>query len=158
MKLLLRSLDEKLNPLRRMADKIGAPLVDLSIRLYMGQIFFRSGWQKLQSAINHDWGSTVYLFQDVHPIPHVPAEIAAVLGTMNEVGLSSLLMLGLFGRFAAAGLLVMTAVIQFAVPASYDIASPEHYYWLLLLAVIFVRGAGTLSLDALLRRFISSAK
>jgi putative oxidoreductase len=155
---LLRTVDEKLNPLRHMADKIGAPLLDCGIRLYMGQIFLRSGWQKLQSALNDDWGSTVYLFQDIHPIPHIPAHIAAVAGTAGEVALPILLIAGLFGRFAAAGLIVMTMVIQFIVPASYEISSPTHYLWMLLLAVIFVRGAGALSLDTLLRRFISSAK
>jgi putative oxidoreductase len=151
---LIRKIDRAIDPLRTLADKVGAPLLDLGIRLFMAQIFFSSGWLKFKNYINHDWGSTVYLFKEVHPIPGVPPAFAAVAGTCGELGLSTLLAIGLFGRFAAAGLIVMTCVIQFLVPASYGIANPEHYYWILLLAVIFVRGPGLISLDALLRRFL----
>ncbi len=48
----------------------------------------------------------------------------------------------------------MTLTIQFLVPASYDIASPEHYYWMLLLAVALIKGPGAISLDNLIRRFL----
>jgi putative oxidoreductase len=148
----IRKIDKAIDPLRALADKVGAPLLYLGIRLFMAQIFFASGWLKFKNFLNHDWGSTIYLFKEVHPIPGVPPHIAAIAGTTGELGLSTLLALGLFGRFAAAGLIVMTCVIQFLVPASYGIANPEHYYWMLLLAVIFVRGPGIISLDGLLRR------
>lgn len=154
---LARKVDKAFDPLRAIADKIGAPLLDLTIRLYMARIFFQSGWLKFNNFLNGDWGSTVYLFQDVHPIPGVPANIAAVAGTTGELVFSSLLALGLFGRFGAAAMIVMTFVIQFIVPASYDIASPEHYYWMLLLGVIFIRGPGVISMDYLLRRCLRFA-
>lgn len=147
-------LDNMIAPLRRFADKIASPLLDLAIRLFMANIFFKSGWLKFKNFLNGDWGSTVYLFQDIHPIPGVPAHIAAVAGTAGELVLPVLLALGLFGRFGAAGLLIMTLTIQYLVPASYDIASPEHYYWMLLLAVALIKGPGAISLDNLIRRFL----
>ena len=103
---------------------------------------------------HHDWSTTVYLFKEIHPIPGVPAHIAAVAGTAGELGLPVLLAFGLFGRFAAAGLIVMTCVIQFLVPAKYELTDPEHYLWILLLGVILLRGPGAISLDALLRRWL----
>ncbi len=150
----VQKIDKAIDPLRAIADKIGAPLLYLAIRLYMAQIFFQSGWLKFNNFRNGDWGSTVYLFQDVHPIPGVPANIAAVAGTTGELVLSGLLTLGLFGRFAAAGMIAMTLVIQFIVPASYEIANPEHYYWMLLLAVILIKGPGMISADYFLCRWL----
>jgi len=149
-----QKIDKALNSLRTIADKIGAPLLYLTIRLYMAEIFFRSGWLKFKNFRNGDWGSTVYLFQDIHPIPGVPANIAAVAGTTGELVLSGLLTLGLFGRVAAAGMIAMTLVIQFIVPASYEIANPEHYYWILLLAVILIKGPGVISADYFLCRWL----
>ena len=154
----IRKIDRAIGPLRTLADKVGAPLLCLGIRLFMAQIFFASGWLKFKNFLNHDWGSTVYLFKEVHPIPGVSPHIAAVMGTTGELGLSTLLAFGLFGRFAAAGLIVMTCVIQFLVPASYGIANPEHYYWMLLLAVIFVCGPGPIALDGLLCRWLRREK
>lgn len=140
--------------LRTFADKIASPLLDLTIRLFMASIFFKSGWQKFQTFLNDDWGSTVYLFQDIHPLPFLPAESAAVMGTGGELVFSTLLALGLFGRLGAAGLLVMTLTIQFIIPAEYGIANPDHYMWMLLLAVLLVKGPGALSVDRLICKFL----
>jgi putative oxidoreductase len=150
----VQKIDKAIDPLRVIADRIGTPLLYLVIRLYMAQIFFQSGWLKFKNFLNDDWGSTVYLFQDIHPIPGISANIAAITGTAGELVLSGLLILGFFGRFAAAGMIAMTLVIQFVVPASYEIANPEHYYWILLLSVIVVRGAGVFSVDHLLCRWL----
>lgn len=147
-------MNARLTPLQKCADKILSPFLDLAIRLFMANIFFKSGWLKFQSFLNDDWASTVYLFQDIHPVPGIPAELAAVMGTAGELGLSVMLALGLFGRFGAVGLIIMTAVIQFAVPASYEIANPDHYMWMLLLAVILVKGSGMISIDHLIRCWI----
>lgn len=140
-------IETMLNPFRHFANKVASPLLDLAIRLFMANIFFQSGWLKFKNFLNDDWGSTVYLFQDIHPIPGIPADIAAIAGTAGELGLSVLLAFGLFGRFAAAGLIVMTAVIQFVIPTSYGMANPDHYFWMLLLAVILIKGSGIISLD-----------
>lgn len=153
----LRRLDSTyINPVRTLSDRWAAPVVDLMIRLFMADIFFGSGWLKFKNFLNGDWAATVYLFQDIHPLPGVPAGLAAVAGTGGELVLPVLLALGLFGRLGAAGLIAMTAVIQFVVPASYGVANPDHYMWMLLLGVIVVRGSGRLSADCLIRRSLSS--
>jgi putative oxidoreductase len=153
-----RRFDTHIDPLRTAARQWASPLLDLVIRLYMSSIFFKSGWLKFKNFLNHDWGSTIFLFEEAHPIPGIPADIAAIAGTAGEMALPILLTLGLFGRFAAGGLLLMTTMIQFAVPAEYGIMNEMHYLWMLLLAVIVVKGPGAFSLDHLLIKFIRKGK
>jgi len=100
-----QKIDKSIDPLRAIAGKVGASLLYLVIRLYIAQIFFQSGWLKFNNFRNGDWGSTIYLFQDIHFIPGVSANIAAIAGTAGELVLSGLLTLGLFGRLAAAGMI-----------------------------------------------------
>jgi putative oxidoreductase len=129
------------------AERVAAPVVDLAIRILIGMVFFRSGLQKLE-----DWDSTVFLFQEEYKVPILPPEVAAGLGTFNELTMPILLIVGLAARLATLPLIGMTLVIQFVLGASnpaYD--SVEHFYWLALLAVILVRGPGALSLDRLVR-------
>ncbi|HBR69354.1 MAG TPA: hypothetical protein DEA55_08280 [Rhodospirillaceae bacterium] len=143
-----------LEPLRILANNFLSPLLVLGIRLFMADIFFTSGLIKFKSFLNGQWDTTVYLFRDVHPLPGIPAELAAIGGTGGELVLPILLALGLFGRAGAAGLLVMTAVIQFAIPAEYGLMNADHYLWMMLLAVPLVMGPGKFSLDHLLLKFI----
>jgi len=147
-----KNLNHKLDPWRVYADKFVAPVLYLIIRLYIAQIFFQSGLLKFQNLLNGNWEATVGQFADLYPVPGLPASVAAVMGTAGEIVLPILLAFGLFGRFAALGLIGMTCVIQFLVPEDYGVANDIHYYWLMLLAVIVVRGAGTLSLDHLIQR------
>ncbi len=154
---MLTKIDNMIEPLRKIANSTLSPLLVLGIRLYMANIFFKSGQIKFKSFQNGQWDSTIYLFEDIHPIPGVPAELAAAGGTVGELVLPALLALGLFGRVGAAGLIVMTAVIQFGIPAEYDMKNPDHYFWMMLLAVPFIMGPGKLSLDHLLLKFIRKA-
>ena len=124
-----------------------APLTDLALRLYMANIFFKSGWLKFQNYMNGDWDSTLFLFEEVHPVPFLPVDVAAVMGTAGELGLSILLALGLFSRFGALGLLVMTAVIQIVMPTPH-----VHIIWAIMLATILAHGGGTLSIDTFIKR------
>lgn len=150
-----QAINRSIDPLRKIAHDIGEPLLLLAIRLFMADIFFTSGLLKFKNFLNGDWASTVYLYSDIHPVPGFPPAIAAVAGTAGELILPVLLALGLFGRFGAAGLIVMTCVIQFLVPASYGFATTENYYWILLLAVPLVFGPGRISVDAAIRCCIS---
>ncbi len=61
-----------------------------------------------------------------------------------------LLVLGLLTRLAALVLLGMTAVIEIFV---YPQAWPTHVQWVAMLLVLLCRGAGTVSLDHLIRQF-----
>ncbi len=128
-------------------------LVLLAIRLWMGEIFLQSGWNKLQDILNGNMDSVVELFEYVHPVPGIPPEIAAPLGTGGELVLGASLVLGLFSRFAAAGLIVMTVFIQLALPQI-----NTHMLWGLMFAVVLTRGGGALSADALLLKRLCKSK
>lgn len=154
MKTFLTSIDAGIEPLRKISDSFASPLLDLGIRLYMAKIFFTAGHIKLEKLMNEGWEEFVVPFQEYYPIPGIPADIAAPMAMAGELGLSVLLALGLFGRFAAAGLLIMTMAIQYLVPAEYGIQNVQHYFWMFLFSVILFKGAGAFSLDALLVKWL----
>lgn len=132
-----------LRTLRDVAETWLAPIVLLAIRLWMADIFFRSGLLKIQ-----DLGSATFLFTEVHPVPLLPPVLAAYIATAVELVASTLLALGLCARLAALPMLAMTLVIQFIVGAN-DPAFhvDEHYYWMFLLIIVIAFGPGALSLD-----------
>ncbi len=150
MKNFTQTIDSALNPLRSFSENWASPALDLGIRLYMANIFFNSGWLKFQKLLNEGWDAFLVPFQEYHPIPGFPAEFAAPMATGAEIVLSVLLAFGLFGRLAAGGLLAMTIVIQYLVPAEYGIMNQIHYFWMFLFMVILFKGPGRFSLDALL--------
>jgi len=158
MKAILQKTDGLIAPLRTIAHKFASPFLDLAIRLYMAQIFFKSGWLKLQNHLNDDWGSTVFLFEETHPLPGIAPDMAAVMSTAGELFLPVLLAFGLFTRFGAAGLLIMTMTIQFLIPADYEIAHPTHYLWMLLLAVPLIKGPGPISIDRFIVKWLQKSK
>jgi putative oxidoreductase len=146
-----KKIDNMIEPLRHVAKVAGSPLFDLSARFYVGWAFLKSGLNRFGSFTNGTWEDQVFLFTEEHPVPGIPGEVAAVLGTGGELMLPVLLVLGLFGRFAAAGLLIMTAIIEFTY-----IHATDHILWAFLLGMIFIKGAGPLSLDHLLVKWVSS--
>jgi putative oxidoreductase len=103
-------------------------------------IFFMSGLAKLD-----DFEGTIELFEEDWVIPLIPAEPAAYLATAGELVLPVLLILGLFTRMGALGLLVMTIVIQ-----TFAIQDPQHYIWMLALGLLLGYGGNKISLDNLL--------
>ncbi|BAI74587.1 hypothetical protein AZL_a10560 (plasmid) [Azospirillum sp. B510] len=124
-------------------DRHAAPLFDLAVRLTMAPIFFRSGLQKIG-----DWPATVFLFQEEYRVPLLPPDAAALLAAATELTMPVLLVLGLATRLAALPLLAMALVIQFVLGAENPaFSNPQHYFWMLLLAGLIVRGGGRLSLD-----------
>ena len=132
-------------------ERYGAPLWDLAVRLWITQVFFASGLVKIR-----DWDSTLYLFAEEYKVPILPVDVAATLGTTFELGMPILLTLGLFSRLAALPLIAMTCIIQFVLGAANpDYDHVEHAYWLFLLASIVIRGAGPISLDGALKRYLS---
>ncbi len=154
MKALFQSVDNLIEPLRGISDKFASPLLDLGIRLYMAKIFFTSGQIKLSKLLNEGWEEFLVPFEEYYPIPGLPAAIAAPAATVMELVLPVLLVFGLFGRLAAAGLLVMTITIQYLVPAEYDLRNIQHYFWMFLFAVILFKGAGRFSVDHYLMRWL----
>ena len=126
------------------------PLALLAARLTVAQAFFLSGLTKL-----HDWDTTLALFADEYHVPLLPPELAAVLGTAGELVLPVLLVLGLGGRFAAAGLSVVNVVAVLSLAEIAPAALQQHVFWGSLLLAVLVWGPGRWSADAWLQRRLS---
>jgi putative oxidoreductase len=118
------------------------PVALLAARWYVAAVFFRSGLTKL-----HDWSTTLALFADEYHVPFLSPTVAAFLGTGGELGLSVLLVAGLFGRFAAAGLSVINIVALISLMEVPDAALMGHVFWASLLGLLVLWGPGALSLD-----------
>lgn len=121
----------------------------LLARLALGGVFWRSGQTKVEEGT---WfqltDATRALFETEYAGVPLPPDLAAVLANAAEHLLPVLLLLGLFTRASALGLLGMTLVIQiFVYPGAWW---PEHSLWAALALVLMVRGGGLLSLDAAL--------
>ncbi|WP_338019258.1 FAD-dependent oxidoreductase [Paraburkholderia tagetis] len=123
------------------------PVVDLLIRLWLGEKFFVSG---LLKAAN--WDNALYLAANVYPVSWMAPETAAVVGIIIELLGPVLLFLGLGTRLAAIPLLILSLVIQFAY-----VALPENLYWAALFGWYLVIGAGPISLDQLLSRGVQDS-
>jgi putative oxidoreductase len=100
------------------------------------------GWFTITDA-------TFDLFRTDYALPLLPPVLAAWMATIAEHLFSTMLVLGLGTRIAAAGLLGMTAVIEIFV---YPDAWPTHLSWAALLAPLVLRGGGRYALDRLLPR------
>lgn len=77
-------------------------------------------------------------------------ESLAVIAGVVEVLLPLLLIIGLFSRFAALGLIGMTMFIQLAVFPTLDHWINPASWWVASLFIIFARGPGFLSADKFL--------
>jgi len=120
-----------------------APAMDLGLRLYLANVFFKSGLTKVKN-----WDSTLYLFSDVYHVPLLPPELAATLAASAELGLSVLLVVGLLGRFSAAGLFILNFVAVISYADLSEAGINQHISWGILLAVLLIISRGKWSLDA----------
>ncbi|WP_348944778.1 DoxX family protein [Chitinibacter sp. FCG-7] len=124
-----------------------APLTDLLLRLYIAKIFFMSGLTKFA-----DWETTVMLFTDEYRVPLLSPQLAAFGGTVGELVLPVLLVLGVFTRFSALGLFVLNLV---AVASYYHVlkdippALQDHLEWGLMLLVLIAIPVQRWALDRL---------
>jgi len=135
----------------------GAFLAPLFLRIALAIPFFRSGltkWDGLSLS-----PSAIYLFTNEFKL-HVfgaafafPAPtLAAFLSASGEIVLPVLLVLGLATRFAAFGILLMTAIIQLTVPDGWI---AYHLPWAAMALALMAIGPGALSLDRLIaNRFV----
>ncbi|MGC9419827.1 MAG: DoxX family protein [Rhodovulum sp.] len=127
-------------------DHIPHDVVGLALRVFPAMVFLQSGRTKVEGLFSIK-DSTWFLFEHEYALPIIPHELAAVLATMAEHVLPVLLVLGLFTRFSALGLLAMTAVIQIFV---YPGAWITHGLWAAALLAVVARGPGRVSLDHVL--------
>lgn len=131
----------------RLADRLISPSILLLVaRFGVAAVFFQSGRTKVEGVLTITDG-TYSLFETEYALPLVPPHIAAHLAAYSEHLFPILLVLGLFSRVGALGLLGMTAVIEIFV---YPDAWATHLSWAGLLLPILARGGGLYSLDHLL--------
>tara|TARA_R110001599_G_scaffold41852_5_gene126351 strand:+ start:517 stop:1053 length:537 start_codon:yes stop_codon:yes gene_type:complete len=147
------------------------PLALLLARLAVARVFFMSGLTKWNGPFQFNpdkydlflyeffcpeeprAGALVLCSDPVEgtygPTTQFLVERFANLAGIAEIVLPLLLIFGLTSRFAAAGLLVMTLVIERLVFP--DAASwwGSHVWWAAILLVIMARGPGAWSLDRL---------
>jgi putative oxidoreductase len=128
-------------------------MVCLALRFGLAVPFFKSGLTKW-AGFGQLSDSALLLFAEefkfhilgkVYDFPY--PKIMAYGAGVAEILLPILLALGLFGRLAAFGLLVMTAVIQLTIPSGW----PIHLTWAAMALAIMVLGSGRLSADHLVR-------
>jgi putative oxidoreductase len=136
-------------------------LIALLARFSVAAVFWNSGQTKVEGLVLNLVsgsvelgrprlaGSAVELFRDEYRLPLLSPELAATLAAMAEHLLPLLLLCGLGTRFAALGLLVMTAVIQLLV---YPGAYATHGVWAAVLLWLMARGPGVFSMDHLIAR------
>lgn len=131
----------------RLGPWIGHDLIALAARVGIAGTFWLSGRTKVEGLLTVS-ENAVALFKDEYRLPLLPPDLAAHIATYAEHLFPILLALGFASRLSALSLLGMTAVIQLLV---YPSAWPTHLTWAAALLYVAGRGAGRLSLDALLR-------
>lgn len=136
-------------------------IAPLGLRLALAIPFWRSGMTKWDGFLNLSSGAR-YLFEQefrlhifgqafAYPFPLTAAFFAGV----GEVVLPVLLVLGLFTRFAALGILLMTAIIQLTVPDGW---LSFHLPWAVMALALMAHGGGAVSLDHLMTRIGATAR
>jgi putative oxidoreductase len=129
-------------------------LTQLVLRFALALPFWRSGVKKWDGFLQLN-DVAVFLFSSEFKLhlpggPYAfpaPATVAFLSGSA-EIVFPILLVLGLGTRFAALGLLLMTAVIQLTVPSGW----PIHLTWAAMALALMAFGPGQVSLDHLVSR------
>ncbi len=130
-----------------------SPLALFALRLPVAVVFWRSGrtrvdgWNIFEISENQAF---LFEYEFSLPLPVLMAHLTA----MAEHILPVLLVLGLFTRLGALGMLTMTAVIQlFVYP---DAWLNAHMFWATILFAVVVLGPGKISLDHLIGRWFAT--
>ena len=122
----------------------------LLTRMALAGVFWRSGRTKV---VEGTWfqidGTQYYLFEEFG-LPIAP-EIMVPMTAYAEFFLPILVAFGIFTRWSATALLIMTLVIQFLIfPEAWWAV---HSLWAAMALILISRGGGLFSVDALLTRF-----
>lgn len=143
---LLAKLNSICSPAVRVLEWL-QPLFVLGVRLYVANVFFKSGLTKIANM-----DSTILLFTYEYKVPLLSPTLAAYLGTAAELVLPVLLVLGLGGRFAAAALFAFNIVAVISYPDLNEVGLMQHQYWGVLLLIPLLYGPGKLSIDHFIQR------
>lgn len=139
----------------RLIGLVPLSLALLVLRIALAVPFFRSGLTKWDGFWSLSAGH-LYLFRQEfrlhlfgnaysYPFPDLMAWAAAIA----EIVLPILLVAGLFTRFSALGLLVMTIVIQLTIPHGW---ANFHLPWAAMALALMHAGGGRIAVDALFMR------
>jgi putative oxidoreductase len=142
----------------RTSDALGhfpMSVTQLVLRIAVALPFWRSGQTKWTGWFELS-DSAVYLFEQefkihlfgqqyAYPLP----QLTAYASSLAEVILPVMLVLGLGTRFAALGILLMTAIIQLTVPDGW---ATYHLPWAAMALAVMTHGPGKLAVDHLLAR------
>lgn len=164
--------------LRERLDGVGDWLAPLGLRVILFWEFWESGKEKLHGQ---NWFADVPWadWQLGFPAPFnlIPPDANWFLATWSELLFAVMLLLGLFTRFTAFSLLIVTIVATAAVHwpnewgslselwQGYAITAKESFgnfklplLFMIMLLPLVLKGPGKLSLDALLVRFAALGK
>ena len=138
---------------QRLVERLAQPwFVQLVLRIALAVPFWKSGILKWHGFLQLN-DTAIDLFTDefrLHlpggPYPFPAPAVFAFLSACGEVTFPVLLVLGLGTRLAAAGLLLMTCIIELTVPDGW----PIHITWAAMALGIAAWGPGLISIDSLL--------
>jgi putative oxidoreductase len=143
-----------LNPIARLTSivfgLVPAWLPLLVLRLALARPFFASGLTRWDGWFTLSFGTKILFSQDykLHifgaEIPFPMPELVAAMASTAEIVLPILLTFGFLTRYAALGLLCMTAVIQLTYPDGWQ---NFHLPWAAMALTIMAFGPGAISLD-----------
>jgi putative oxidoreductase len=150
----LQSVGQLVDRAQRLVQAIATPsLTQFVMRVALAVPFWRSGILKWSGFLQLS-DTAVSLFTDEFMLHlpggpyHYPAPtVMAFLSGCGEVTFPVLLVLGLATRFAALGLLFMTAIVELTVPDGW----PIHITWAAMALGLMAWGPGRLSVDHFLR-------
>lgn len=157
--MLIQTIFGRFDPLHRFGTPVAVILSAalLWVRYFLGMPYWASGWTKWSEFPFSVNAGAKYLFTEEYKLNifgtayNMPfPDLLAYFAGLGEVILPVFLIAGLFSRFAALGLLGMTAVIQLVYPDAWML----HGSWALAALCIIVAGPGMLSIDELVRRVL----
>src|SRR5262250_2054340 len=143
-------ISQWLTSIRQWLGRFPLSIIQLSMRIGVGMVFFKAGLLKYRS-----FEFAVKLFEDEYKVPFLAPALAARMAMINELTTSTLLFLGLATRLTTIPLFGMISVIQVFV---YPNAWPDHLLWGSILLFLLTRGPGTLSMDHVIERMMRRSK
>jgi putative oxidoreductase len=138
---------------RALFGLVPASLALLVLRLTLAMPFYKSGLTRWDGWFSLSFGAKA-LFSDEYrlhlfgqEVPFPEPELVATMASTAEIVLPILLAFGFLTRYAALGLLCMTAVIQLVYPDGWQ---NFHLPWATMALAIMAFGPGAISIDRLL--------
>jgi putative oxidoreductase len=130
-------------------------LVPISLALFVLRVtlalpFWKSGLTKWDGWFNLSFGAQILFESDfkLHILgveyPYPLPDLFAYASACAEVTFPVLLVFGLFTRYAALGVLVMTGIIQLTIPDGWQ---NYHLPWAAMALAILTFGPGRIALD-----------